>query len=282
MKLKFIKMHGLGNDFILIDATLQKLVLDPKMIQALADRRTGIGFDQLLLIEPSASDQVDFLYRIFNANGQEVEQCGNGARCVAHYIFTEGLSKKSDITLATVSGKIELKKAENNQITVNMGRPHFAPAQIPFLVDKEQFQYELQLEDNRIQFGAVSMGNPHVVLKVKDVLQAPVQQIGQLLQHHPAFPKQVNVGFMEIISPHAVRLRVYERGVGETRACGSGACAATVIGRVCYNLSPTVNVELPGGNLMVNWPSYNEDVYLTGPAEKVYKGEVTINPSVAS
>lgn len=272
MPIKFTKMHGLGNDFIVIDAVEEKPLLTTETIQKLSDRRTGIGFDQLLIIEPAPNEQYDFLYRIFNANGQEVEQCGNGARCVAHYIFTEKLSSKKNIRLATLSGKIELTLEDNGEITVNMGAPRLAPPLIPFVTEKQALQYELVLNEDPIKFGAVSLGNPHAVLKVKDVFQAPVQQIGQLLQHHAAFPHQVNVGFMEIVSPDYIRLRVYERGVGETRACGSGACAAVVIGRLCYDLSPTVTVELPGGSLKVNWQSPEGDVFITGPAEKVFKG----------
>ena len=266
MRLKFIKMHGTGNDFILIDATKEEVALTPDQIQKLADRRTGVGFDQLLMIEPSLNNEYDFLYRIYNANGQEVEQCGNGARCVAHYIFSEELSLKKQIVLATISGKIQLNRERNNQITVNMGPPCFTPEKIPFIAEKEALQYELTLDGNNIKFGAVSLGNPHAVIAVQDVLQAPVQEIGQRLQQHPAFPQQVNVSFMEIISPEFIRLRVYERGVGETQSCGSGACAAVVVGRLSYNLAPQVTVALPGGSLTVNWRTFEEDVYSDRPS----------------
>lgn len=273
MGLKFTKMHGLGNDFAVIDATQEKIILSATQIQQLADRHTGIGFDQLLMIEPATNAGHDFKYRIFNASGKEVEQCGNGARCVARYIFSEQLSPKKKLRLDTIAGTIELQIVEDGNITVNMGAPQFSPAKIPFVTDKEALQYELPVADQNFKFGAVSMGNPHAVSLVADIDQAPVQQIGESLQQHPAFPRQINVGFMQIVSPEYIRLRVYERGVGETRACGSGACAAVVVGRQSYQLAPVVTVELPGGTLKVAWDLGASDVYLTGPAEKVYRGE---------
>lgn len=276
MTLQFTKMHGLGNDFIVVDATKYSHDFSTEKVQLLADRRTGIGFDQLLIIEPATSQEHDFVYRIFNADGQEVEQCGNGARCVAHYIFTQNLSLKKDIVLATLSGRIALRQEQDGQITVNMGKPRFSPETIPFITDKQQQSYELNVAHNAIQFGVVSIGNPHAVLVVQDVFRAPVQQVGQALQHHPAFPNQVNVGFMEVTSKDHVRLRVYERGVGETRSCGSGACAAVVIGRQTQDLNKRVTVQLPGGSLSVYWEGNEGDVYLTGPAAIVYKGETSL------
>jgi diaminopimelate epimerase len=276
MSLTFTKMHGLGNDFIVIDATKKEVMLTPELIQRMADRRTGIGFDQLLIIAPALTQEADFIYRIYNADGQEVGQCGNGARCVAYYIFSEGLIRKKEVVLATSSGKLIAQQKEKGQITVNMGVPQFAPESIPFQTERKAPPYELQLAGQLMKFGVVSLGNPHVVFKVNDIGEAPVQQIGQLLQHHPAFPQQVNVGFMEAVSPDFIRLRVYERGVGETRACGSGACAAMAIGRRCHDLSSQVVVELPGGRLRIDWSSQAEPVFMTGPAEKIFKGELFI------
>jgi diaminopimelate epimerase len=276
MSLSFTKMHGLGNDFVVIDATQEKFNLSVQTIQNLGDRHTGIGFDQLLVIESSADPKYDFRYRIFNANGEEVEQCGNGARCVAHYIFSEKLSRKKKLLLATLSGQIELTKEAEGKIRVNMGVPQFAPEKIPFVTPQLAPQYELILDGHHIQFGAVSLGNPHAVIQVKDVNKASVAQIGQRFQHHPAFPKQVNVGFMEIVSPSLIRLRVFERGVGETRSCGSGACAAVAIGRMVHDLAPEVKVELPGGNLTIAWALPSDNLYMTGPAQTVFKGQLVI------
>lgn len=274
MSLRFTKMHGLGNDFIVVDATEQDLTFTPDTIRELADRHTGIGFDQMLQLQSSQDKQYDYVYRIFNADGQEVEQCGNGARCVAHYIFEEKLPEKSAITLSTLAGKIELKKENDGQITVNMGTPDFNPEKLPFITDRPQLQYQLPILGNIVHFWAVSVGNPHVVICVNDVDTAPVQEIGAALQSHPAFPNQVNVGFMEIVSKNQIRLRVYERGAGETRSCGTGACAAVVVGRTGHGLQPEVKVDLRGGQLRVKWPGPGEDVYLTGPAQMVFKGEL--------
>ncbi|MBA2655206.1 MAG: diaminopimelate epimerase [Gammaproteobacteria bacterium] len=274
MSLKFIKMQGLGNDFVVIDCVKEKVELNTIAIRHIADRHLGVGCDQVLVIEPADAADHDYRYRIFNADGNEVAQCGNGARCVAHYLFTENLIRKNVLLLATVSGKIELMREENGEITANMGKPQFAPDDIPLQMDQAQNEYQLLLEDKVIRFGAVSMGNPHAVIRVGDVLEAPVQSIGQLLQQHAAFPKQVNVGFMEIISPEHIRLRVYERGVGETLACGSGACAAVAVGRHLYDLSPRVRVDLPGGTLKIKWHSPQDDLFMTGPAKTVFKGEL--------
>lgn len=271
--LKFIKMHGLGNDFVLIDATQRKVNLYPDLIQKISDRHTGIGFDQLLLIEPSLDKEADFQYRIFNANGQEVEQCGNGARCVARYLFAQNRVARKHLVLATLSGKIELRQEDDNQLCVNMGIPQFQPEKIPFKTEKQALMYTLSLEGREVQFGAVSLGNPHIVMRVDEVLNAPVQSQGYSLQQHWAFPNQVNVGFMEILSPDHIRLRVFERGVGETRACGSGACAAVAIGRCCYGLDARVKVDLPGGRLVIAWTSMDDAIYMTGPATVVFTGE---------
>lgn len=274
MTLKFTKMHGLGNDFILIDATQMPVSLSPELIRRLSDRRTGIGFDQLLLLESAQNNNSDFIYRIYNADGNEVEQCGNGARCVAHYIFTEKNFDKKDLALSTLGGVIKLKKEQDDQITVNMGPPQFAPAALPFITPVQSSMYQLQVADQNISFGAVSMGNPHIVLKVADIDQAPTIEIGQALQHHSSFPNQVNVGFMQIVSRDQIRLRVFERGAGETLACGTGACAAMVIGRSWGELDQEVKVQLPKGYLTILWRASSDDVFLTGPAEVVFKGEI--------
>lgn len=274
--LKFTKMHGLGNDFVVVNTADSRPRFNPDIIQTLADRRTGIGFDQLLLLGPPEDDESDFTYRIFNADGQEVEQCGNGARCIAHYIFVHQLTPKKLVRLATLSGSIDLEQEEDGQIKVNMGPPKFDPAKIPFIVDQQAKQYQLNVAGHDLNIGAVSMGNPHVVVKVKDVFQAPVQQIGQALQHHPAFPQQANVGFMEVVNEEFVRLRVFERGVGETRSCGSGACAAVAVGRLWDDLAERVTVQLPGGKLIVSCESPAAPVYLTGPAVVVYTGETDL------
>lgn len=274
MPLKFTKMHGSGNDFIVIDATLEKIALSAETIRRLADRRTGIGFDQLLLLEPAPSEHYDFKYRIFNADGGEVEQCGNGARCVAHYVFNQKKINKDQLILATLSGPIELIKTKCDSIKVNMGPPRLSPEALPFITDQQKEIYQLNIAGKRVKFGAVSMGNPHVVIEVSKIETAPVLEIGELLQQHPAFPNQVNVGFMEIVSPTQIRLRVYERGVGETRSCGTGACAAVVIGRLVKHLSCEVTVALAGGNLVVNWLGDDQNVYMTGPAETVFRGEL--------
>jgi diaminopimelate epimerase len=272
MALKFTKMHGLGNDFVVVDGTKESADLVFNAVQKLADRKTGIGFDQLLLIQPSPSKEYDFIYRIFNADGKEVEQCGNGARCVGAYIFTEGLSRKDKIVLGTVAGCIEIFKQSGNQITVNMGTPKFMPEAIPFITEKQALEYQLVVDETPLKFGAVSMGNPHIVVPVNNVASAPLKQIGEQLQHHSSFPKQVNVGFMEVVSPDYLRLRVFERGVGETNACGSGACAAFAIGRLWQQLAPEVTVELPGGRLKIR--SSENNILMTGPAEKVFRGEL--------
>jgi diaminopimelate epimerase len=276
MTVRFTKMHGLGNDFVLIDATQKQVELNAEIIQKMADRHTGIGFDQLLVIETAQEQEYDFFYRIFNADGQEVEQCGNGARCVAHYLSSERLTRKKKLILKTIAGAIELVANADGQIIVNMGSPQFIPESLPFLAEKQATQYELTIGGKYLKFGAISLGNPHVVMQVKNVLNTPVDELGKLFQNHPAFPKQVNVGFMEIVATDHIRLRVYERGVGETQACGSGACAAVVIGRLCHNLGQQVNVELLGGKLLVYWKSSSGAVYMTGPAKRVFRGELVI------
>lgn len=271
--LSFTKMHGLGNDFVVINDTTKQSNLTPDLIKRMAHRHTGIGFDQLLLIQSPTCSSHDYVYRIFNANGQEVEQCGNGARCVAYYLFSRKMTTKDKIILATAAGAIELQRESNDLITVNMGPPEFSPEKIPFITNESKLSNELQVNGQQVQFGVVSMGNPHAVLRVQKIEQAQVTDLGAAFQRLNIFPHQVNVGFMEIVSKDYIRLRVYERGVGETLACGTGACAAVVIGRLIYALSDRVTVELPGGLLQINWQGADSDVFMTGPAEVVFEGE---------
>lgn len=281
MKLKFTKMHGLGNDFMVIDAITQVVSLTPAQIRHLADRHFGIGFDQLLLVEapPSRLDQnsqgVDFIYRIFNSDGGEVEQCGNGARCFARFVTDQGLTDKSIISVQTNTGIIRLYRENDGQITVNMGLPRFDPAQIPFIGERAK-RYRLEVAGNTLELGVVSIGNPHAVLQVADVNLAPVLEWGPLLESHPRFPKRVNVGFMQVVDAHTLRLRVFERGVGETLACGTGACAAVVIGKTWELLNDPVDVMLPGGNLIIKWPGEGEPVMMTGPATSVFEGCISL------
>lgn len=274
MTLRFTKMHGLGNDFILVDATQEPWHLSSEAIRRLANRHTGIGFDQLLVLEPATKSHYDFGYRIFNADGGEVNQCGNGARCLAHYIFKEGLTTQTSVRIATSSSIMELSLESDGQITVDMGIPQFTPEKIPLIVPREQLQYTLGVAGEKISFGAVSMGNPHIVIIVPDISSAPVSKIGEPLQNHRAFPQQINVGFMQILSRDHIRLRVFERGVGETQACGSGACAAVAIGRVNNLLDEKVKVDLLGGRLLIKWASKLGSLYMTGPAQAVFRGEV--------
>ncbi len=274
MHFRFTKMHGLGNDFVLVDATQKAISFTSSQIQQLSDRKTGIGFDQLLVIESSKNMAHDFVYRIYNADGSQVEMCGNGARCVGRYIFDQKLTPKARIILKTLAGPLEVKQEENGQITVDMGKPTFVPEKIPFCTENEAPEYHLSVAGRDIVLGAVSVGNPHAIIRVDDVTTAPVDEIGEALQRHPAFPKQVNVSFLQILSRNAVNLRVFERGVGETRACGSGACATVAVGRKWDLLDGNVEVNLPGGKVEVLCPKVSGHVYLTGSAEYVFQGEL--------
>lgn len=275
MNLQFSKMHGLGNDFMVIDATRQSPELSPALIRQWSDRHFGIGFDQLLVVEPADRDDVDFGYRIYNADGSEVEQCGNGARCFARFVRDQGLTDKASITVNTNSGIITLHVQQDGQIQVDMGRPHFAPAELP--MDATQLdRYTLQLKDTYVEVGAVSMGNPHAVMLVNDVSTAEVNILGPQIETHASFPQRVNAGFMQIIDNSHIKLRVFERGVGETLACGTGACAAVAIGRQWGLLSQQVKVGLPGGELLVEWQDNDEPVFMTGPATQVFSGEIPL------
>lgn len=276
MDIQFVKMHGLGNDFVVIDAISQAVNLDSDKIRFIADRHFGIGCDQVLLVERSTNPEVDFRYRIFNADGGEVEQCGNGARCFARFVLEKGLTDKNVVVVETNSGIIHLKSDPDGQVTVNMGNPQFEPSVIPISEKNRATIYQLMLEDRQLEIGAVSMGNPHAVLVVEDVSAAPVATLGALLEKHPMFPQKVNVGFMEVVDRTHIKLRVYERGVGETMACGTGACAAVVIGCLRGLLENQVYVDLPGGRLLIRWDGENTPVWMTGPATFVFEGTIKL------
>ncbi len=276
MLLRFTKMHGLGNDFILIDGMHRKFDLDAGTIRRLSHRRFGIGFDQLLLVEAGSHPEVEFDYRIFNADGEEVEHCGNGARCFARFVQEKGLTKNHRITVKTTGGNIVLMVNPDETVTVQMGIPQFEPAQIPFSADFASSSYTLALNDENLQIGALAIGNPHAVTIVDSVESTDVEGLGTLIESHSRFPNRVNAGFMEIVSDSHIKLRVYERGVGETLACGSGACAAVVSGIMQGHLQDKVKVSLTGGDLIVEWNGPGETVLMTGPCDTVYEGTIEI------
>ncbi len=276
MWLKFSKMHGLGNDFMVIDLVTQSGHIRPDRVRELADRNFGIGFDQLLIVEQPAKPDVDFRYRIFNADGSEVENCGNGARCFARFVYDQHLTGKRDIRVETASGIMELHLTDDRQVVVNMGKPVLEPAQIPFTADGFAPEYQVNIEGiGEVALSAVSMGNPHAVLRVEDIDTAPVEQWGPLIEPHRLFPRKVNVGFMQVVDDHHIRLRVYERGAGETLACGTGACAAVVSGQLRGWLKPGVTVSLPGGDLFIEWDGQS-NVRMTGPAVTVFEGRINL------
>lgn len=272
MLLRFTKMHGLGNDFMVVDMVSQNLRLPYEKIRRLADRRFGIGFDQLLLVEPPTNPDMDFRYRIFNADGSEVEQCGNGARCFARFVRDKGLIGRDRIRVQTAGGNIELNIRSNGDVCVDMGMPRLDPEQVPFNAKQRSTTYPLQLDDQLIEVSVVSMGNPHCVCLVDDVYEAPVKTWGPIIEVHRDFPRKCNPGFMQILSVEEINLRVFERGVGETLACGTGACAAVVAGRQRGLLGDTVKVNLPGGSLSIHWPGEGSPVMMTGAATCVYEG----------
>jgi diaminopimelate epimerase len=276
MDLKFTKMHGLGNDFVVIDATQQAFNLNTEQIRVIADRRRGVGCDQLLVVEPSDQENADFRYRIYNADGGEVEQCGNGARCFALFVRNKGLTNKQEISVLTNSGMLKLYIEDADQVRVNMGIPELEPEQIPFDANARALQYAINIQGETVEFGAVSIGNPHAVLDVPAINHAHVDSLGAEIENHPRFPKRVNVGFMQIVNRNHIQLRVWERGAGETQACGSGACAAVVVGCIQGTLDNTVTVELPGGELVVSWAGEQQPVYMTGPASFVFEGTITV------
>jgi diaminopimelate epimerase len=274
MKLHFSKMHGLGNDFVVIDAIRQQVDLTPERVRFLADRHFGVGCDQLLLVERAQQAGVDFRYRIFNADGGEVEQCGNGARCFVRFVLDQGLTDRRQIRVETMSGVITLTAEDDGQITVNMGVPVFDPARIPFDSASAAFVQPLDVAGTAVPITAVSMGNPHAVQVVADVDAAPVGQQGPLIESHVRFPARVNAGFLQVVDAHHIRLRVYERGAGETLACGTGACAAVVAGVVRNLLDSPVRVTTRGGELNIRWAGQGEPVYMTGPAVTVFEADI--------
>ena len=276
MKLRFAKMHGLGNDFVVFDAIHQTVSLTPEQIRHISQRRFGVGCDQVLLVEAPRQDETDFYYRIFNADGTEVEQCGNGARCFARFVHDRGLSRKTQLTVGTVSGIMHLELQAHGMVNVNMGAPRLEPDQVPFQAKLRATRSPLPLNGDTISIGVVSMGNPHAVTRVVSVDDAPLERIGPLISKHPHFPRQVNAGFMEIVDRAHIRLRVYERGVGETLACGSGACAAVVVGRVQELLDEQVAVDLPGGRLVIRWSGNNHPVWMGGPTAHIYEGTIDL------
>ena len=276
MQYHFSKMHGLGNDFVVFDATRKKIELSTEQLQFLADRRFGVGCDQVLLVEAPRDEQTDFYYRIYNADGSEVEQCGNGARCFARFVRSHGLTEKQVIDVGTARGNIQLTVLGDEQVKVNMGAPMLEPAELPFEAPARAETYALQVGDQTLQISAVSMGNPHAVLVVDDVNEADVETLGPAVESHPAFPARVNAGFMAVKSRSHVDLRVYERGSGETLACGTGACAAVVAGRLRGLLDAEVEVHLPGGSLVVSWQGEGQPVWMTGPATEVFEGEIDL------
>jgi diaminopimelate epimerase len=276
VKIQFTKMHGLGNDFVVIDAIAQQIELTTENCRFIADRHFGVGCDQLLLVEPPRLEGTHFHYRIFNADGSEVEACGNGARCFARFVREKGLSDEALIHVGTAAGPIILKHLPGNQVEVDMGVPVLEPAAIPFEAPGRALTYPLEIDGVIYEICAVSMGNPHAVQQVPDVDEAPVALLGPQIENHPRFPNRVNAGFMQIVDRRHIRLRVYERGTGETLACGSGACAAVVSGRLLGRLDPQVSVRLPGGELVVEWQAEGQPVLMRGTAETVFEGNIEL------
>ena len=276
MRVEFTKMHGLGNDFIVFDAPETNFQPSTERLQSLADRHTGIGFDQALMLEPRRRSDTAAYYRIFNSDGSEVEQCGNGVRCLAALLLERGRAAPGDLLLDSPAGLIRARVESDGLYSVDMGVPNFEPSSLPFTAAAMQPNYQLDVGGQRLECGAVSMGNPHVVISVPGIESARVVAIGTALQSHSSFPKRVNVGFMQIISRERIALRVFERGVGETLACGTGACAAVAVGRQQGRLADRVEVRLPGGTLAVRWPGPGASLWLTGPAVTVFTGQVEL------
>jgi len=275
-KTHFSKMHGQGNDFVVIDGVRQSVSLDAEQVRRIADRHTGVGCDQLLVVERPASPENDFRYRIFNADGGEVEQCGNGARCFARFVLDEGLTSKREIRVETAAGVIVPRVEDSGRVTVDMGAPRFDPREVPFLAEHEQLTYPLRVAGFPVELSVLSMGNPHAVQLVSDVERAPVTEQGPLIERHPAFPRRVNAGYMQILSRDHIRLRVWERGAGETLACGTGACAAVVAGVRRGLLDASVRVTTRGGDLVIRWPGDGAPVMMTGDAVRVFDGEIEL------
>jgi diaminopimelate epimerase len=278
MRIEFVKMQGLGNDFFVFDApaAVPGQRLDGAKLRTIADRRTGVGFDQALMLEPPHDAASRAFYRIFNADGSEVEQCGNGARCVAALLYARAPGLGREFTLGSPGGAVRARVLEDGQVSVDMGAPDFEPSSLPMRTTQAAATYTLRVGAEEVTFGAVSVGNPHIVIQVPDVDWAPVGRLGAALEHHPEFPRRTNVGFMHIVDRGSIRLRVFERGVGETRACGTGACAAVAIGRKEGTLDASVRVHLPGGEARVTWEGPGQSLWLTGPAMTVFTGTIEI------
>jgi len=276
MLIRFTKMHGLGNDFMVIDLITQRARIDSELVRKLGDRHFGIGFDQLLIVETPTNPEMDFRYRIFNADGSEVENCGNGARCFARFVTENRLTGKTQIAVETAKGPLHLTLEGKDQVRVDMGQPVLKPAAIPFQADIEARSYPIAVHTELLEISAVSMGNPHGVLVVDNVDSAPVATLGPELEQHPRFPARANIGFMQVLSRSEIRLRVYERGAGETLACGTGACAAVVAGQLRGLLDKDVTVHLPGGSTQIHWNGPGSSVIMTGPATTVYEGQIHI------
>ena len=276
MRLRFTKMQGLGNDFVVLDGVTRAIALNPDQYRALADRHFGVGCDQILLVEAPTRPDADFRYRIFNADGGEVQQCGNGARCFVRFVHDQGLTPKREIRVETASGIIVPRLEDDGQVTVDMGPPRFEPAEIPFDAPARQATYRLDVAGRELEISALSMGNPHAVWVVDDVERAPVTELGPLIERHPRFPERVNAGFMQVAGRDEIRLRVFERGSGETLACGTGACAAAVAGMTRGLLDPAVTVHTRGGDLSIRWAGEGRSVFMTGPAVSVFQGEIEI------
>ena len=275
MGMKFTKMHGLGNDFVIVESIRQKVDHNSAWAQSIARRRWGVGCDQILVADHSQSPQADFFIHIYNANGSMAGSCGNGIRCMTRFILDQGLSRNEHLKLETSHRIITAETSSEGYIRVDMGEPVFAPAKIPFIADHEAITYEIMADGEPCSIAVLSMGNPHAVLLVPSVTAAPVERLGALLARHPDFPESANVEFLEICDPHNARLRIYERGVGETPACGSGACAAVVAARRLGKLAPDVHVHLPGGTLDIHWNGQGETVWMSGATEYVYEGSLS-------
>ena len=276
MRIEFSKMHGLGNDFMVIDQISQDLRLSPELIQRLSDRHTGVGFDQMLCVEAPTDPDCDFRYRIYNADGSEAEQCGNGARCFAKFVVDRGLSTKSELQLQVAGGRIATSLRDDDFVEVDMGVPTTMPAQIPFVTDVESTSYRLAVGSDVVEIVPISVGNPHAVIFVDSVNDAPVATLGAALSRHERFPRGVNVGFCQVIDPGFARLRVYERAVGETRACGTGACAAAVAGVITGRFGERVKISLPGGKVKIKWQGAGHPLTMLGPACLVYEGYIEV------
>jgi diaminopimelate epimerase len=276
MKLSFTKMHGAGNDFVVLDGVRQHIKLSPEQLRLIADRHFGVGCDQILLVEESRIEEADFRYRIFNADGCEVEQCGNGARCFLRFVHDQNLTTKREIVVETRSGLIRPRLEQDGRVTVNMGLPIFEPSRIPFTGGSGVVNEPLEVDGETLDISALSMGNPHVVQVVTDIERAAVEKLGPLIEHHPRFPKRVNAGFMQIMDRHSIHLRVYERGAGETLSCGTGACAAVVAGIRRGLLDSPVSAATHGGVLTIAWEGDGQPVLMTGPAMTVFTGEINL------